>query len=471
MIKIRPLKLYSKAVSAKFPSRQAWAWENDEATWASCVAQERPSKPWSRLKVAPVAPVAPVAAIEPLKSTQPAEAFNSRLLKWEASVRSAVLELKLHVNLSAGSQKSRVAESFGHNAIPRCAIHVWVEGPDGTQLAEARGSVCPKNTRSAIHVHWICRAKSCREFPEDKWRLIEEHPRPSRAKRPWTIPQALLGILAKIGESFGMARVELGAEDQGSKKLIQYYLDLGFSGTTDRLVLGELSMEAPVACISAFAPQSWIAKLPLADFNAWSWLWGSMQRPSLSSIVNLMGAPDMWQWRVDWPSCAELQIRTSWLSDDATPKVTISAHLRQPQAELAYCRAVCRLKQQSVRVIWIGSSGSKPAHASVRGRLLDGSRGSDSDGKVTIAAALLGSVAALARWFGTEILELTVMENGSGKLLNYLMSLGFRESGGPGSDGVSISCEQFATKYCPKAWRERLPPDSNLSMLAKLFDS
>ena len=34
----------------------------------------RPSKPWSRLKVAPVAPVAPVAAIEPLKSTQPAEA-------------------------------------------------------------------------------------------------------------------------------------------------------------------------------------------------------------------------------------------------------------------------------------------------------------------------------------------------------------------------------------------------------------
>lgn len=230
-------------------------------------------------------------------------------------------------------------------------------------------------------------------------------------------------------------------------------------------------MEAPVACISAFAPQSWIAKLPLADFNAWSWLWGSMQRPSLSSIVNLMGAPDMWQWRVDWPSCAELQIRTSWLSDDATPKVTISAHLRQPQAELAYCRAVCRLKQQSVRVIWIGSSGSKPAHASVRGRLLDGSRGSDSDGKVTIAAALLGSVAALARWFGTEILELTVMENGSGKLLNYLMSLGFRESGGPGSDGVSISCEQFATKYCPKAWRERLPPDSNLSMLAKLFDS
>ena len=105
-----------------------------------------------------------------------------------------------------------------------------------------------------------------------------------------------------------------------------------------------------------------------------------------------------WQWRVDWPSCAELQIRTSWLSDDATPKVedgtarrisfdcirepfetllfdltkkwsatswgcascrvfslkcaqvTISAHLRQPQAELAYCRAVCRLKQQSVRV-------------------------------------------------------------------------------------------------------------------------
>ena len=34
----------------------------------------RPSKLWSRLKVAPVAPVAPVAASEPVKSTKPAEA-------------------------------------------------------------------------------------------------------------------------------------------------------------------------------------------------------------------------------------------------------------------------------------------------------------------------------------------------------------------------------------------------------------
>ena len=32
-----------------------------------------------------------------------------------------------------------------------------------------------------------------------------------------------------------------------------------------------------------------------------------------------------WQWRVDWPPCAELQIRTSWLSDDANPKVEDSS--------------------------------------------------------------------------------------------------------------------------------------------------
>ncbi len=87
-------------------------------------------------------------------------------------------------------------------------------------------------------------------------------------------------------------------------------------------------------------------------------------------------------------------------------------------------------------------------------------------------------------------------------------------TGAPGSDSVSTSCEEFANMYCPKvsrkyinidgflhdvfvrpcfkhvwtlfhsfssfigciscfceAWRERLPPDSNLSMLAKLCDS
>ena len=35
-----------------------------------------------------------------------------------------------------------------------------------------------------------------------------------------------------------------------------------------------------------------------------------------------------WQWRVDWPPCAELQIRTSWLSDDANPKVEDSSARR-----------------------------------------------------------------------------------------------------------------------------------------------
>ena len=34
-------------------------------------------------------------------------------------------------------------------------------------------------------------------------------------------------------------------------------------------------MDAPIASVSAFAPESWIAKLPLAQFNAWSWLWGN----------------------------------------------------------------------------------------------------------------------------------------------------------------------------------------------------
>lgn len=264
-----------------------------------------------------------------------------------------------------------------------------------------------------------------------------------------------------------MARVELGAEDQGSQKLIQYYTDLGFSSKMAGKVFGELSMDAPIGSVSAFAPQSWMCALPLDSFNAWPWLWGDAERPSLSSMINLMAAPDTWNWPVQWPGSAEMQIRTSWIDADA--KATITAHLRSPMSELVYCRAVCRLKQESIRVIWLGNSGSKPVHACVRGRLLDGSLRSDSCGRNTVAVCVLGAVAAAARWFGTEILELTAMDDGCGKLCKYLQSLGFEQS--RDSDSMSTSCRQFAQDYCPKAWRNHLPPDAHLAMLTKLCNS
>ncbi|CAK9093300.1 Uncharacterized protein SCF082_LOCUS43892 [Durusdinium trenchii] len=147
-----------------------------------------------------------------------------------------------------------------------------------------------------------------------------------------------------------MARVELGAEDQGSQKLIQYYTDLGFSSKMAGKVFGELSMDAPIGSVSAFAPQSWMCALPLDSFNAWPWLWGDAERPSLSSMINLMAAPDTWNWPVQWPGSAEMQIRTSWIDADAKAGATITAHLRSPMSELVYCRAVCRLKQESIRV-------------------------------------------------------------------------------------------------------------------------
>ena len=62
--------------------------------------------------------------------------------------------------------------------------------------------------------------------------------------------------------------------------------------------------------------------------------------------------------------------------------------------------------------IWLGQSGSRPAHASVRGRLVDGTARTSG---VTLSMALLGAVAATARWFGTHVLELTAMDNGAPK--------------------------------------------------------
>ena len=135
-------------------------------------------------------------------------------------------------------------------------------------------------------------------------------------------------------------------------------------------------MEAPIASIAAFAPRSWISKLPLESFNAWSWLWrdlaatcgrvtcpralGHLLKPSLSAALDMMGAPDTWRWPAEWPSGAEIQVRSCCLSDDdakaaheallLASQVTITAQLRCALLELVYCRAVCRLKKGSLRV-------------------------------------------------------------------------------------------------------------------------
>ncbi|CAE7663712.1 unnamed protein product [Symbiodinium pilosum] len=71
-----------------------------------------------------------------------------------------------------------------------------------------------------------------------------------------------------------MSAVELGAEDQGSCRLIQYYKDLGFEGTSDRTMFGELSMRAPLPAIALLAPRDWLQALPVEGWNAWAWLWG-----------------------------------------------------------------------------------------------------------------------------------------------------------------------------------------------------
>ncbi|CAE7621221.1 hypothetical protein AK812_SmicGene14330 [Symbiodinium microadriaticum] len=404
------------------------------------------------------------------KSACDAMSHNTRMLEWSAPVRSATLDLDLKVTLSAGQMKSRVASAYGQDTIPRCAIHVWVEGgPFSSKLAEVRGSVCPKNTKSALHVHWISRAKSAPGIDGDDWRFMELASQRNRS-RPFTVAQALLGVLACIAEAFGMSNVELGAEDQGSCRLIQYYKDLGFQSTAAHTMFGELSMDAPLGRIVSLAPASWLQALPLTGWNAWGWLWGGSQRPDLNCILGLMGAPEKWEWNIAWPTGCQVELRAVGSSHDATPKVTVSAHLRSFRAELVYCRAVVRLTQSSARVIWLSRSGSKPADEAVRGRLLDGTAKAASDRKPTLAMALLGAVASLARWFGTSTLELTPVDDGSGKLPQYLCNFGFRPlSEAQGGESLRGGCKDLAA-LCPQAWRTSLPPDSQLSMLTKLYE-
>jgi len=387
-------------------------------------------------------------------------------VKWTVPVSHVVIT-SLHSQLTASLSKGQ-----GLRATPRFAVQVWVEGgSDDKILAHAFGSVCPKNSRSAVHVHWLGREKECPGYEGDGWRFVD-------AER--TVAQALLGVLAAIAENCGMSMVELDAEDTGSGKLIQYYKDLGFSikpgHKREKCTIGaELRMQAPIRSITLLAPEDWSSRLIPSDFSVWSWFWGRDHSLELRTVFDSLGLPDKWSWEVDWPTGAVLNVQMRIDSGSLKLFFDVSLNGAGLHKELAVAKGAVRLAQQAMRVIWLGSSGSKPVDASIRGRLLDGSRCGDQRGGTTVAVSLLGVLAALARWLSARSMELTALDDGSGKLLTYLRSLGFEEppSSGPepcmaGPCQMTADCEGFARRICPEDWREKLPPDSQLSVLMKM---
>lgn len=139
------------------------------------------------------------------------------------------------------------------------------------------------------------------------------------------------------------------------------------------------------------------------------------------------------------------------------------------RCELAYCRGMVRPRNWSVRLLWIGRSSSREAHPTVRGvRGIPAGHPADEHGdpndlrsavERTVAEALMGLVAAVARRLGAIDVELQALDNGSGKLVRHYMKLGFERR--PKTKGEMPWMEapiQAVALLAPNHWVQNFPP-------------
>lgn len=215
-----------------------------------------------------------------------------------------------------------------------------------------------------------------------------------------------------------------------------------------------------------------------------------MDKPSLQEDKQdvakrvLLGpeVPWSWTWKVEWPENAKIEAKLS--SHGSYDRVSAEVFLRRNDTEFACARGAIRFKQQTLRVIWFGRSKGRAVHHTVKGQLayragaaaeaVEGDETAVAPKNISAATAVLGTLAALARWFGTLEVHLNTTGDESGKLLEHLRSLGFAEP--PDASPVSVgdptplvaSCKTLALTCCPPEWRAELPPDSALSMLTVL---
>jgi len=142
--------------------------------------------------------------------------------------------------------------------------------------------------------------------------------------------------------------------------------------------------------------------------------------------------------------------------------------------ELALAKSVVRLRQRTMRVLWLGRSRSRAVHSLIRGvSAYTSSEGlascprNDAAGEplITTAVALLGVLAGLASWFGTSVVQIRAVDDGTCKLLHYFHSLGFSPcSNDP--ESLAAPCYTLRKRCCPCDWVDKLPPEGELSMFS-----
>mmetsp|Transcript_29685 Transcript_29685/g.84945 ORF Transcript_29685/g.84945 Transcript_29685/m.84945 type:complete len:650 (-) Transcript_29685:211-2160(-) len=382
-----------------------------------------------------------------------------RNVEWTASVcHATVRSLQARLSTSVGDltrqTASQGAKGFG---IPKCNIEVWAKGVEEIEVAYCRGVVCPRN--ECAKVQWLgrsqqrpvhesvrgCRSVSCSSVDAGK----------DGAKR-LTVAEAMLGLLAVIIERFSLNTLELQAMDNGSGRLVELYLRLGFRNAVqqDRDMIW---MDAPTRLISQLAPQAWCCDLIPSEFDGLIWMHKAVAEIEFELTLNrLLHFPPT--WTVDWPRDARVEVNLMRQGYDPDSRLTAQASLVGSDGrELASARCSLLVDLGLLRVLWIGRTRSRPVDPSVRGCTAYETTACEPPTKVTVAVALFGFLAALGQWFGLSISEMQALDDGSGRLVDYLHSLGLElrpnsSAGYCGHSWMECSCQALALRCCPVGW-------------------
>eukprot|EP00927_Polykrikos_kofoidii_P073725 TRINITY_DN69744_c0_g1_i1.p1 TRINITY_DN69744_c0_g1~~TRINITY_DN69744_c0_g1_i1.p1 ORF type:complete len:627 (+),score=87.38 TRINITY_DN69744_c0_g1_i1:130-2010(+) len=393
------------------------------------------------------------------------------------------------------------------NASCRCSIEAWADDMSGEEMAYCR-SMTSVVEEGRLRILWLGRRQERPVHPNVQGRRCIKgagvgdinppqqqervddikageirddedmqplHAPPLLHPKGRTLAEAIFGVVAAFGALLGATVLELQAMDNGSGKLVAMYRRLGFHIT--RKEVGEMVwMQAPISWCSRLAPQDWLDTLEVDRFNFEDWARRELVHYRDEQRLHArMRLP--WKFDASWPSGGRVTAR---LALDFEESMRLESYTRfsanakfvmNETEEVATLQATIRVSIRKMRVSWLGGPLNAPVHQSVRGRrMYSVGAGDDSSDQeyVTVAIALLGTLATIARWVGTEVVSFWPPDGDCDRLIAYLRRYGFeRPEVAEEACGrvLEARCEDLTRRCCPSAWREMLPADGEVLSL------
>ena len=350
--------------------------------------------------------------------------WNVRKLQWSTPVSHVAVErIRAELIVTLGGPR-------GVTSAPHIGIDIWLESEEHGELAFCRGHLVRHVEASVGKILWLGRTssrsvheavKGCKTVTATGMKAAPAPDAKGKPQRPkLTVAEALFGLQAAMLRTFGATSLSLQAMDNGSQRLIQLYERLGFvrqEGPADSICW----MDAAVDVISELAPLGWMEDLVPKGFDAQAWL-ASVTRELWLERVERGKLPLL---RLPLPRGANVAVQLSkCLHPGAAARLNgrcgclvAEAVLNTGERDSAYAACLLRLQQRVLTVRWLGRSGKKAASFAVKGKAVypvsPSQRPADADAapepgdedRVTGPVALLGSLAAMACWFGVDTVK------------------------------------------------------------------